>query len=86
MALAATAEQKDLLNEQGFFVIEEYLDAGEVAVLNDAFEEVGARLRRERGMAPDAQLSCRNGLVKHEAFLNLMDRPDILRYVVDIVG
>ena len=86
MALAATAEQKELLNTQGFFVIEEYLDAGEVAVLNDAFEEVGARLRGERGMEPDTQLSCRNGLVKHEAFLDLMDRPDILRYVVDIVG
>ncbi|MYE68257.1 MAG: hypothetical protein F4236_09070, partial [Acidimicrobiia bacterium] len=86
MALAATAEQKELLNTQGFFVIEEYLEAGEVAVLNDAFEEVGARLRRERGMAADSQLSVRNGLVKHRAFLNLMDRPDILRYVVDLVG
>ena len=86
MALAATSEQKELLNERGFFVIEEYLVADEVAVLNDAFDEVGARLRGERGMTPDQPLSIRNGLVKHEAFLNLMDRPDILRYVVDIVG
>ncbi len=86
MALAATSEQKELLNERGFFVIEEYLDADEVAVLNDAFEEVGARLRNERSLAPDQTLSCRNGLVKHEAFLNLMDRPDVLHYVVDMVG
>ena len=50
MALAATCEQKELLNERGFFVIEEYLDADEVAGLNDAFDEVGARLRGERGM------------------------------------
>ncbi len=53
MALAATCEQKELLNERGFFVIEEYLDADEVAGLNDAFDEVGARLRGERGMTPD---------------------------------
>ena len=86
MALIATPEQKELLNERGFVVIEEFLNADEVAVLSDAFEEVGARLRGERGMAPDQQLSIRNGLVKHEAFLNLMDRPDVLRYVVDMVG
>ncbi len=86
MALVATLEQKREVDEFGFTVIERFLDEGEVRELSEAFDEVGARLRGRLGKGAHEYLSLRNAIIHHPAFLDLVDREDILSYVVDIVG
>mgnify|MGYP001277560723 CR=1 FL=1 len=94
MALIATEEQKRELNDNGFTVIENLLTEAEVATLDDAIEEVS--LRRDQaadlpalsrpGSTGTGFLAMRNGILQHPALLDLVDRPDILSYVVDMVG
>lgn len=86
MALIATQEQKEQLNERGFFVIESLLSPEEVAGVAAAMDEVEARVRRERNIPPEQNFAMRNGLVEHPAILDLLDRSDILSYIVDVFG
>ena len=51
-----------------------------------AIDEVGDRIRAEKGLGPDDPFAVRNALSHHEAFLDLIDHPRMLPLVVDAIG
>ena len=81
-----TVQQKEELNEKGFFVVEKVLSPEEVETISEAIDEVVERVRKERDLPPDRAFGLRNGLVFHDAILDLIDQPDILALVVDAYG
>lgn len=86
MSLAMTEQQRRDFDEQGFIVLEDFFTSAELDRLYTAIDEVGARIREAKGLAPDAPFAIRNALAHHEAFLDLVDHPRILPYVVDAIG
>ena len=86
MALAMTTQQSKDFDEKGFVVLEEFLNQTEVDRLLQAIDEVGDRIRAEKGLGPDDPFAVRNALSHHEAFLDLIDHPRLLPLVVDAIG
>ena len=86
MALAMTTQQSNDFDETGFVVLEEFLNQTEVDRLLQAIDEVGDRIRAEKGLGPDDPFAVRNALSHHEAFLDLIDHPRLLPLVVDAIG
>ncbi|MAE59953.1 MAG: hypothetical protein CMJ49_01200 [Planctomycetaceae bacterium] len=86
MAILMTDQQKDELNDRGFIILENVLAADEVDTISQAIDEVVARVREARDLPDNVALGIRNGLVYHDEILNLLDRPDILSMVVDVMG
>ena len=86
MALAMTTQQSKDFDEKGFVVLEEFLNQTEIDRLLQAIDEVGDRIRAEKGLGPDDPFAVRNALSHHEAFLDLIDHPRMLPLVVDAIG
>ena len=86
MALAMTEQQSKDFDEKGFVVLEEFFNQTEIDRLLQAIDEVGDRIRAEKGLGPDDPFAVRNALSHHEAFLDLIDHPRILPLVVDAIG
>ena len=86
MALAMTTKQSKDFDEKGFVVLEEFLNQTEIDRLLQAIDEVGDRIRAEKGLGPDDPFAVRNALSHHEAFLDLIDHPRLLPLVVDAIG
>ena len=86
MAIVMTERQKDDLNRKGFFIVENLLSAHEVAAVAAAMDQVAAEVRAERGLGPGDRVALRNGMIRHETLLDLMDHPAILELVVDAYG
>ena len=86
MPIAITERQKEELNGQGFTVIQDVLDRAAVDRVSRAMDEVADQIRELRGLPPDASLSLRNSISRHEVILDLIDHPLILPLVVDVVG
>ena len=86
MALAMTTQQSKDFDEKGFVVLEEFFNQTEIDRLLQAIDEVGDRIRVEKGLGPDDPFAVRNALSHHEAFLDLIDHPRILPLVVDAIG
>ena len=86
MALAMTTQQSKDFDEKGFVVLEEFFNQTEIDRLLQAIDEVGDRIRAEKGLGPDDPFAVRNALSHHEAFLDLIDHPRILPLVVDAIG
>ena len=86
MALAMTTQQSKDFDEMGFVVLEEFFNQTEIDRLLQAIDEVGDRIRAEKGLGPDDPFAVRNVLSHHEAFLDLIDHPRILPLVVDAIG
>jgi len=84
--LAMTPEQRRSFDEQGFLLIENFFSQTEFDRLLKAIEEIGERVRAEKGLAKDDPFALRNALAHHEAFLDLIDNPRILPLVVDAIG
>lgn len=81
-----TADQRRAFDEQGFVLLEDFLSPEELGRLDRAIEEVGERVRSEKGLRPDEPWALRNALTHHEAFLDLIDHPRMLPLVVDVFG
>ena len=86
MTLAMTTQQSNDFDEKGFVVLEEFFNQTEIDRLLQAIDEVGDRIRVEKGLGPDDPFAVRNALSHHEAFLDLIDHPRILPLVVDAIG
>lgn len=86
MSLAMTDRQRRDFDEQGFIVLEDFFAGAELQRLLDAIDDVAERIHRAKGQPPDAPFAIRNALAHHEAFLDLVDHPRILPYVVDAIG
>ena len=86
MALAMTKQQSIDFDEMGFVVLEDFLKKTEIDRLLNAVDEVGHRIRAEKGLGPDDPYAVRNALSHHEAFLDLIDHPRMLPLVVDAIG
>jgi ectoine hydroxylase-related dioxygenase (phytanoyl-CoA dioxygenase family) len=85
-SLAMTAEQRRSFEEQGFILIENFFSPAEFDRLLRAIDEVGVRVRADKGLAENDPFALRNALTHHEAFLDLIDNPRILPLVVDAIG
>ena len=81
-----TEQQKRDFDENGFIVLEDFLDPDELERLLAAVDEVGAKVRHAKGLRPGDPFAVRNALAHHEAFLDLIDHPRILPLVVDAIG
>ena len=86
MTIAMTPQQRQELNGPGFTIVEGLLGLSELATVSKAMDEVAARCRQARGLTPDASIGLRNGIVRHEALLDLVDHPRVLPLVVDAMG
>lgn len=86
MSLAMTGQQRRDFDEKGFIVLEDFFVGAELQRLLDAIDEVADQIHRTKGQSPDAPFAIRNALAHHEAFLDLVDHPRILPYVVDAIG
>ncbi len=86
MSIAITDRMREELNGSGFTVIENVLDAGACSRVEAGMDEVARRCREARGASPDTSVSLRNAVARHEAILDLVDHPDILPLVVDVMG
>ena len=86
MPIAMTKQQKEELNGQGFTLIEGVLEPRELERVTAAMDDVADEIRALRGLDPDASLSLRNSVSRHEAILDLIDHPQVLPLVVDAVG
>jgi hypothetical protein len=76
-------------NDNGFLIVESYLDSEEV----DRFIEVVDRLDRTEPFSthgvprqPGGPMELRNTLSRAPEFLELIDRPDVLRFVAQLMG
>ena len=58
----------------------------ELDLLLSAIDEVKAKVRRAEGGDPNDPFTIRNALAQHEAFLDLIDHPQMLPLVVDAIG
>ena len=86
MTIAITDQQRDELNGQGFTILESILSPAEVATVSEAMDEVAKKSWEARGLELGSSVSLRNAVCRHEAILDLMDHPQILPLVVDVVG
>ena len=86
MPIAMTEQQRDELDDKGFFVVENALSPERVATISAAIDEVVERVRMERNLPADRVIGLRNSIVFHEAILDLIDEPHILALVVDAYG
>ena len=86
MTIAITDKMREELHGPGFTVVEGVLDAGACSRVEEGMDEVARRCREARGAAPGTSVSLRNAVARHEALLDLVDHPDILPLVVDVMG
>ncbi len=86
MSLAMTEQQRRDFDEQGYIVLEDFFTGAELQRLLDAIDEVAERIHKAKGQPSNAPFAIRNALAHHEAFLDLVDHPRILPYVVDAIG
>ncbi len=86
MALAMTEQQESDFEEKGFIILENFFDQDELGCLLAAIDDVADRIREAKGLSPVDPFSIRNALSHHEAFLDLVDNPKMLPYVVDAIG
>ena len=84
--LAMTPEQQRQWEEDGFFVIPEFLTALEVERLLTTIDAVAAEHAAATGGLADAGFQVRNLLAHGDAFLDLVDHPRMLPLVVDAIG
>src|SRR5262245_48249453 len=84
--LAMTDQQRRDFDERGFIVLENFFRPSEFERLLAAIDEVAARVRTVKGMQPHDPIAVRNALTHHEAFLDLIDHPRMLPFVVDAIG
>ena len=86
MSIAMTERQELDFEEKGFIVLENFLTREELDRLSGAVEEVVTRIRKAKGLGPEAPFQVRNALAQHDAFLDLIDHPRMLPLVVDAIG
>jgi ectoine hydroxylase len=85
-SLVLTEEQRRDFDEKGYIILEDFFAPEEFTRLLAAIDEVGERIRRAKNLTERDHWSIRNALAHHEAFLDLVDHPRILPYVVDTIG
>lgn len=86
MSIAMTGQQRNDFEDKGYIILEDLLNPAELDRLLAAVDETAGKVRRAKGIGPDAPFAIRNALAHHEAFLDLIDHPRILPLVVDAIG
>ena len=81
-----TRQQERDFDEKGFVILEDFLPREELERLLSAIDEVAAKVRKVSGLGPNDPFAIRNALAHHEAFLDLIDHPQMLPLVVDAIG
>lgn len=78
-----TQAEREYFDEHGFIIFENALSPGDVAELTACIDEIYARYGGEPGTG---RLEVRNCLSRHPAFLRLVDHPQLLPIIVDVLG
>jgi ectoine hydroxylase-related dioxygenase (phytanoyl-CoA dioxygenase family) len=85
-AMQLTPEQRRQFDEDGFFLVENALAAQEVDDLVEVIDELYAKYRKERNLGPHDAFQIRNVVAMHPRFRALIDHPQMLPLVVDVIG
>jgi ectoine hydroxylase len=85
-SLVMTDQQHRDFEERGFILLKNFFTPPEFERLLAAIDEVGARIRIDKGLGGQDPFALRNALTHHEAFLDLIDHPRMLPLVVDAIG
>ena len=67
MAMAMTEQHKTDFDQNGFIVLEHFLGSDELDRLLTAIDEVGAKVRRAKGLGPADPFAVRNALAHHDS-------------------
>ena len=60
MSAGMTPAQRQDFDENGFIILENFLTPEELSQLLNAVDRVGARVRSDRGLAPDSGFTVQN--------------------------
>lgn len=85
-ALKITAEQQRRFTEDGFFLVENALTPAEIEQLVAVTDALADTARHARCLTAGAPIRVRNIVARDRAYLNLLDHPVILPFVVDVIG
>ena len=86
MAIAITENQQNQFDEDGFILIEDALSPDHVSCLLQVIDTVYERCRNKHGTSPSAAYQIRNAITHHTELLALIDYPEILPLIVDVLG
>lgn len=81
-----TAEQQHQFDEDGFFIIEDFLTAEEIRDLIQVTDDFYDQYKGEYELGPHDPFQLRNMVALHRLYRNLVDHPKILPLVVDTIG
>ena len=84
--LQLTDAQRCQFDEDGFFLVEDALTPAEIEELTTVIDGMYAEFYRARNLGPHDAFQWRNVVVQHPVFLNLIDHPQMLPLVVDLIG
>ena len=84
--LMLNTEQRRQFDEDGFFLVEDALSQSEVETYLGIADELYERYCRERDLESHEAFQMRNIVARHPCFLSLMEHPDMLPLVVDVMG
>lgn len=86
MTAGLTAEQQRQFDEDGFFLIEDFLSESEISDLIRLTDEFYEQAYTEYELGPHDPFQLRNMVAMHPLYRGLIDHPKILPLVVDTVG
>ena len=81
-----TEAQKQQFDEDGFFLIEDFLSLHEIQELIGVTDEFYEQYRYEYELGPHDAFQLRNIVARHPLYRKLIDHPKALPLVVDTVG
>lgn len=84
--LTLTATQRQQFDEDGFFLVEDALAPAEIDALISVIDVMYAEQRQLRNLAPHEAFQWRNVVALHPIFRDLVDHPQLLPLVVDLIG
>lgn len=84
--IAISPAQRQQFEEDGFFLIEDALNADEVAALVSVMDRLYEKYRQERNLGPHEAFQIRNIVAADPLLRDLIDHPRILPLIVDVMG
>ena len=80
-----TAEQRQFWDDNGYLILKNAISPSEVAALTEAVDRVDVESQRQ-GRAANEFLNAMNVIEKEDVFLNMIDHPNSLGVVADVIG
>lgn len=84
--LQISAEQRRQFDEDGFFLLEDALTPAEISELTTVIDALYAKYSVERNLGPHDAFQWRNVVALDPVFRRLLDHPQLLPLIVDVLG